>query len=98
MSTFGEKFGQKIGIDKKKKRNLEFEEVSPEGGPQGNHSMYVESPVKRFGDLTGSAKKKKKKKSSAYKKGLPDLDGGDAIPECKLEETPRGAKTERRKI
>lgn len=31
MQTFGEKFGQKIGLEKKRRRNLEFEEASPEG-------------------------------------------------------------------
>lgn len=94
MTTFGERLSMKIGMEKKRK-NVEFEEASPEGGPQVNHSMYVESPVKRLGELGGSGKKKKKKKSGAWKKGLPELDG-TPIQESKLEETPRGNKTERR--
>jgi hypothetical protein len=60
--------------------------------------MYVESPIKKFGDLTLSGKKKKKKKS--YRKNLPTLENApvDAIPEHRIEETPTGNKTLRIKV
>jgi len=61
MTTFGERLSMKIGMEKKRK-NVEFEEASPEGGPQVNHSMYVESPVKRLGELGGSGKKRRRKR------------------------------------